>query len=294
MMQGSFRNLEGMLEIENSEESCLHLEYGRGVFQQGECGDDGRELLYRCGLCSIRSKVNCNKRDVGFITGLPGASEKLKIFIADLREPESFNAAIEGCKGVFHVACTMDSGNKEPVEDKVVDTSSACAAVMLNDKGVDMMDESFRTDLDFVRENLDPSLHSYVVSNTLIEGTALEFGAEHGLKVATLIPTYVVGPFICPKLPETLYSPLGLVLDLNPKNWFFKRDFDRKKRVAGPPKNYDKNVGVKGFQGWGRWYSSVDPGMPSSHVQSNFYIVIFTIASSCAQFWNEWGLMNFQ
>ncbi|KAK8631006.1 hypothetical protein V6N13_079773 [Hibiscus sabdariffa] len=117
MMQGSFRNLEGMLEIENSEESCLHLEYGRGVFQQGECGDDGRELLYRCGLCSIRSKVNCNKRDVGFITGLPGASEKLKIFIADLREPESFNAAIEGCKGVFHVACTMDSGNKEPVED---------------------------------------------------------------------------------------------------------------------------------------------------------------------------------
>ncbi|KAK8631005.1 hypothetical protein V6N13_079772 [Hibiscus sabdariffa] len=86
---------------------------------------------------------------------------------------------------------------------------------MLNDKGVDMMDESFRTDLDFVRENLDPSLHSYVVSNTLIEGTALEFGAEHGLKVATLIPTYVVGPFICPKLPETLYSPLGLVLGIS-------------------------------------------------------------------------------
>ncbi|KAK8979879.1 hypothetical protein V6N11_066079 [Hibiscus sabdariffa] len=86
------------------------------------------------------------------------------------------------------------------------------APLCSNDKGVDMMNESFWTDVDFVRENLDPSLHSYVVSKTLIERAALEFGAEHGLNVVTLIPTYVVGPFICPKLPETLCSPLGLVL----------------------------------------------------------------------------------
>ncbi|KAK8502902.1 hypothetical protein V6N12_054130 [Hibiscus sabdariffa] len=150
--QWSSRNLEGMLEIKNSEESCLHFEYGRGVFQQGEC------------------------------------------------------------KGVFDVAGVLWTLETKSLWKIKLSTLLARAPLCSNDKGVDMMNESFWTDVDFVRENLDPSLHSYVVSKTLIERAALEFGAEHGLNMVTLIPTYVVGPFICPKLPETLCSPLGLVL----------------------------------------------------------------------------------
>ncbi|GMJ01574.1 BRI1-5 ENHANCED 1 [Hibiscus trionum] len=57
-----------------------------------------------------------NKRDLSFLTGLPGAAEKLEIFTADLSDPLSFDAAIEGSKGVFHVATPVDFENKEPGE----------------------------------------------------------------------------------------------------------------------------------------------------------------------------------
>ncbi|XVF65545.1 hypothetical protein PTKIN_Ptkin09bG0257600 [Pterospermum kingtungense] len=175
-----------------------------------------------------------NKRDINFLTSLPGASEKLKIFSADLSDPDSFDAAIEGCKGVFHIATPTDFENKELEEvviersisgalgilkaclksktvKRVVYTSSA-SAVVFNGKDADMMDESFWTDVDFVREKLSPNMHSYMISKTLTERAALEFAAEHGLDLVTVIPTFVHGPFICPKFPGSVRTSLALVL----------------------------------------------------------------------------------
>ncbi|XWS45931.1 hypothetical protein CRYUN_Cryun14cG0021800 [Craigia yunnanensis] len=152
----------------------------------------------------------------------------------DLSDPDSFDAAIEGCKGVFHVATPVDFENKEPEEvvtkramsgalgilkaclksktvKRVVYTSSA-SAVVVNNKDVDMMDESFWTDVDFVREKLNPNVGSYMISKTLTERAALEYAAEHGLDLVTVIPTYVLGPFICPKFPGSVRSSLALVL----------------------------------------------------------------------------------
>ncbi|PRQ57629.1 putative vestitone reductase [Rosa chinensis] len=103
--------------------------------------------------------------DVSFLTALPGAEERLQIFNADLSNPESFNAAIQGCVGVFHVATPVDFEDKElePVVTKrsidgalgilkaclyaktvkrVVYTSSA-SAVAFSNKDVEDMDESF-------------------------------------------------------------------------------------------------------------------------------------------------------
>ncbi|XVE76968.1 hypothetical protein DITRI_Ditri13aG0023700 [Diplodiscus trichospermus] len=175
-----------------------------------------------------------NKRDISFLTNLPGAAEKLKIFSADLSDPGSFDAAIEGCKGVFHVATPIDIADKEPEEliteraisgtlgilkaclksktvKRVVYTSSS-TTVAFNNKDMDMVDESFWTDLDFVREKLKPNLRSYTISKILTERAALEFGAEHGLDVVTVIPTFVVGPFICPKFPGSVHVSLALIL----------------------------------------------------------------------------------
>ncbi|KAJ4727124.1 Dihydroflavonol-4-reductase [Melia azedarach] len=56
---------------------------------------------------SVRTTVRFNqehKRDVSFLTNLPVASERLEISYADLNDPESFDPAIAGCTGVFHVA----------------------------------------------------------------------------------------------------------------------------------------------------------------------------------------------
>ncbi|KAL4308563.1 hypothetical protein GQ457_01G055750 [Hibiscus cannabinus] len=141
---------------------------------------------------SVRTTVRENKRDLSFLTSLPRADEKLKIFSADLSDPDSFDAAVEGSKGVFHVATPVDFGNKEP--------------------DLEMMDESFWSDLDFVREKITHDFASYIISKTLTERAVLEFGAQHGLDVVTVIPSLVVGPFICSKFPGSVRSSLAPVL----------------------------------------------------------------------------------
>ncbi|XVF71877.1 hypothetical protein PTKIN_Ptkin12aG0074900 [Pterospermum kingtungense] len=174
-----------------------------------------------------------NNNDVSFLTSLPGAAQRLKIFSADLNDPDSFDAAIEGCKGVLHVATPVDLEAKESEQvltkrsingalgilksclksktvKRVVYTSSI-AAVVYNGKELEMMDESFWTNTDFARENLNPSLGSYSISKTLTERAALEFASENGFEVVTVIPTCVVGPFICPKFPGSVQLALAML-----------------------------------------------------------------------------------
>ncbi|CAJ1978156.1 unnamed protein product [Sphenostylis stenocarpa] len=182
------------------------------------------------------------RKDVSFLTNLPGASERLQILSADLSYPESFSAAIAGCIGVFHVATPVDFELRESEEvvtkrsidgalgilkacidsktvKRVVYTSSA-SAVSSNGKE-DMMDECYWSDVDYLRAS-KPFGWSYAVSKTLTEKAVLEFGEQNGLDVVTLIPTFVFGPFICPKLPSSVEAtlnfafgkkgPFGLVL----------------------------------------------------------------------------------
>ncbi|EOX96220.1 NAD(P)-binding Rossmann-fold superfamily protein, putative [Theobroma cacao] len=140
-----------------------------------------------------------NKRDVSFLTSLSGADERLKIFRADLSDPETFGAAIEGCKGVLHVASPMDFQDNEPeavVTKRAIDGAlgilktclrsktvkrvvftSSIASVYFNNKDVDMMDET-----------------------------------EHGLDLLTVIPPLVVGPFVCPKLTGSVRAALAPIL----------------------------------------------------------------------------------
>ncbi|PRQ57626.1 putative vestitone reductase [Rosa chinensis] len=174
-----------------------------------------------------------HKKDVSFLTALPGAKERLQIFNADLSNPESFNAAIKGCVGVFHVATPVDFEDKEPepvvtkrsvdgalgilkaclyakTVKRVVYTSSVFA-VQFNNKNVEDMDESFWSDTDYIKA-LKPYRGSYMISKTLTERAVLEFSDKNGLDVVTIIPSLVVGPFICPKLPSSVQSALALVL----------------------------------------------------------------------------------
>ncbi|KAJ8749046.1 hypothetical protein K2173_013490 [Erythroxylum novogranatense] len=177
-----------------------------------------------------------HKRDVSFLTSLPGASEKLRIFEADLSDPESFGVAVNGCIGVFHVATPVDFENREPEEvvtkraidgmlgilkaclkaktvKRVVYTSSA-SAVIFNDKDADVMDETYWTDVEYVRANKIFGATfgaSYFISKTMTEKTALEFAEEHKLDLVTIIPSFVMGPFICPKFPGSVHTSLALL-----------------------------------------------------------------------------------
>lgn len=167
------------------------------------------------------------------MTSLPGASEKLQIFQADLSVPESFEAAIKGCIGVFLVATPVDFENREPEEvivkravegtlgilraclnsktvKRVVYTSSA-STVEFSDRVVDTMDESFWSDVDFIKSLKSP-FGPYLISKTLTEKTTLEFAEEHGLDLVTVIPSFIVGPFICPKFPGSVHTAMSMIL----------------------------------------------------------------------------------
>ncbi|MED6143470.1 hypothetical protein PIB30_006422 [Stylosanthes scabra] len=183
-----------------------------------------------------------HKKDVSFLTNLPGSSERLRILSADLSEPSSFNAAIEGCVGVFHVATPYDFEGKESEEvltqrsidgalgilkaclssktvRRVVYTSSASAVAYSNqdeEHNNQELDESAWSDVDFIRASKAPG-SSYAISKTLTEKAVLKFGEENGLEVVTIVPTFVFGPFICPKLPGSVSASLSMAFgDVKP------------------------------------------------------------------------------
>ncbi|KAF2298204.1 hypothetical protein GH714_018594 [Hevea brasiliensis] len=79
------------------------------------------------------------RRDFSFLTSLPGASEKLQIFQADMSFPENFEAAIKGCIGVFHVATPVDFENKEREEvivKRTIDGTLGILTACLNSRTV--------------------------------------------------------------------------------------------------------------------------------------------------------------
>lgn len=93
---------------------------------------------------------------------------------------------------------------------RVVYTSSA-SAVVFNSDGSEMMDENFWSDEDLIRK-YDIDGRCYFLSKTLTEKAAIQFAERNGLHLVTLIPSFVVGPFICPKIPGSVRNMLSLVL----------------------------------------------------------------------------------
>lgn len=179
--------------------------------------------------------VTEKRRDLSFLTGLTGATEKLQIFNADLNEPDSFNPAIEGCTGVLHLATPMDFEGKEPDDvvtqrtingtlgilkacltsktvKRVIYTSSASAILVGEDSHVDVMDESFWSDVYFIRKTIPYG--TYLIAKTAAEKAAIQFANENGLDLVSVVPSAVLGPFICPHIPISVQSGLALVLGM--------------------------------------------------------------------------------
>jgi len=157
-----------------------------------------------------------NEGKVRHLLDIPGAGERLKIFSADLLEEGSFDAAIDGCDGVFHVASPVNLNPDDPERDvmkpaingtlnvlracskaktvkRVVVTSSACAAsINESEEQNQCIDETCWTDVDFLLTNKPPAW-AYPVSKTLAERAALQYGNEQGLDVVTINPVVVAG-----------------------------------------------------------------------------------------------------
>ncbi|XP_016445235.1 vestitone reductase-like [Nicotiana tabacum] len=179
---------------------------------------------------TIRSRSD-RKRDVSYLTNLPGAQERLRIFKADLDKPESFNPPIEGCIGVFHAAHPIDFENKESEETitqqsingtlgilqaclnsktvKRVVYASSASTVMVDTSSI--IHENSWTNVDLVR-TLKLFGGSYAISKTLTEKAALEFAEKNGIDFVTVIPTWIHGPFITPQIPGSVRSSMEMIL----------------------------------------------------------------------------------
>ncbi|CAN1121000.1 Protein BRI1-5 ENHANCED 1 [Linum perenne] len=178
-------------------------------------------------------RLSSGERDISYLTTLPGATDRLRIFEASLEDQVSFLPAIQGCRGVFHVAHLRESrdGNTNPeaaaveatvgvlracAESKtvkrVVFTSSIAATVPGRNNVRSDVDETTWTDVDALRGVVGGAAFNTLSVKTATEKAAVEFADRNGMDVVTLLPAFVVGPFICPAVPTSVKLALGLLL----------------------------------------------------------------------------------
>ncbi|GAU41322.1 hypothetical protein TSUD_94030, partial [Trifolium subterraneum] len=168
--------------------------------------------------------------------------DQLRIFRADLQEEGSFDDAVKGCVGVFHVAASMqfnisDKENTEAfVQSKIVDPAikgtinllksclksnsvkrvvftssiSTITAKDSNGKWKPIVDESCQTQTEILW-NTQPSGWVYALSKLLTEEAAFKFAQENGIDLVSVITSTVAGPFFTSNVPSSvkvLLSPL--------------------------------------------------------------------------------------
>ncbi|XP_010241026.1 PREDICTED: dihydroflavonol 4-reductase isoform X1 [Nelumbo nucifera] len=190
-------------------------------------------------------KVHATARDPAKTSDIMSSwcgGDRLKVFKADLQEEGSFDEAVEGCDGVFHVAASMEFS--VPVEDnidgyvrsnilkpstkgtlnllracskaksvkRVVFTSSISTITAKDEAGKwrPKVDESCRVPIDHVW-NLKASGWVYALSKLMSEEAAFQFADNYGLDVVSIIPTTVAGPFLTSAVPtsiQVLLSPI--------------------------------------------------------------------------------------
>lgn len=162
---------------------------------------------------------------------LEGSKERLQLFQANLNEEGSFDSAIDGCDGVFHVASpvllsatdpqaeliepamkgtlnVLRSCRKVPSVKRVVLTSSI-AAVTFNNNPLnpdDIIDEFLFSDPVYCKEK---ELW-YFLSKTLAEEAAWKFADENGIDLVVMNPGLTIGPLLQP----TLNSSSEIILNI--------------------------------------------------------------------------------
>nr|AKN56968.1 dihydroflavonol 4-reductase [Gerbera hybrid cultivar] len=202
----------------------------------GAAGFIGSWLVMR--LLERGYVVHATVRDPGdlkkvkHLLELPKAQTNLKLWKADLTQEGSFDEAVQGCHGVFHLATPMDFESKDPENEiikptiegvlsiirscvkaktvkKLVFTSSA-GTVNGQEKQLHVYDESHWSDLDFIYSK-KMTAWMYFVSKTLAEKAAWDAMKGNNISFISIIPTLVVGPFITSTFPPSLVTALSLI-----------------------------------------------------------------------------------
>ncbi|PSR99661.1 Dihydroflavonol 4-reductase [Actinidia chinensis var. chinensis] len=180
---------------------------------------------------TVRDPANMSK--VKHLLDLPNAGTYLSLWKADLTEEGSFDDAIHGCAGVFHVATPMEfisvmdpesevikptvngalnimrSCSKAKTVKRVIYTSTT-GTIVIQQHPQSEYDESFWTDVDFCKAQKMTGW-MYFVAKTMAEKAAWEFAKENDLDLVTIQPSIVLGPFITPSRPTSIEISIALI-----------------------------------------------------------------------------------
>uniref|UniRef100_A0A803MUN6 Flavanone 4-reductase n=1 Tax=Chenopodium quinoa TaxID=63459 RepID=A0A803MUN6_CHEQI len=142
-----------------------------------------------------------NMKKVQHLLDLPNATTHLTLWKADLNEEGSFDEAINGCTGTFHVATPMDFDSNDPENEVIKPTINGM---------LDIMKSCIKAKIRrLVFTSSAGTVNMYFVSKTLAEKAAWKFAAENNLDFISIIPPLVVGPFITPTMPPSLITALS-------------------------------------------------------------------------------------
>ncbi|KAJ8567543.1 hypothetical protein K7X08_019751 [Anisodus acutangulus] len=173
-----------------------------------------------------------NKKKVKHLLELPKADTNLTLWKADLIVEGSFDEAIQGCQGVFHVATPMDFESKDPENEVIKPTvggmlsiiescakantvkrlvfTSSAGTLDVQEHQKLIYDETSWSDLDFIYAKKMTGW-MYFVSKILAEKAAMEEAKKKNIDIISIIPPLVVGPFITPTFPPCLITALSLI-----------------------------------------------------------------------------------
>ncbi|XP_020255226.1 tetraketide alpha-pyrone reductase 1-like [Asparagus officinalis] len=180
-------------------------------------------------LPTIRSPIMGDYKKIGHLWELEGAKERLHLSKADLNEEGSFDDAIMGCEGVFHLASVvlipksdpkaevldpavrgtlnvLQSCKKNPFLKKVVLTSSISAVARPSVYPKEPLDETSWS----CAELCEKLKAWYPLSKVLAEQAAWKFAKENNINLVTVIPSFIIGS----SLPYNLHTTASNVLSL--------------------------------------------------------------------------------
>ncbi|KAL1537747.1 putative anthocyanidin reductase [Salvia divinorum] len=193
--------------------------------------------------CTVHATFRDPEKVSHFLKVWP-SRERLRFFKADLQEDGSFDEAIRGCDGVFHVSASMEFRLSSATQDldnhvktlitdpaiegalnvlksclkasttvkRVVFTSSISTLTAKDSSGrwVPVVDESCQTPVDQILK-AKASGWVYALSKLLSEEASFQFARENAIDLISVITTTVGGPFLTPTVPSSLrvlLSPL--------------------------------------------------------------------------------------
>ncbi|KAL6853598.1 hypothetical protein ACP4OV_019627 [Aristida adscensionis] len=165
------------------------------------------------------------------LQALDGADARLRLFQMDLLDPASVRPAVDGARGVFHLASPVilhptDDPQNELVEPAVKGALNVLRAakdcgvgrvVMVSSQTAvvpnpgwpsgKLVDEDSWADVELLKE----LQLWYNVSKTLAEKAARDFADKEGLQLVVLNPAWVLGPSLTPSPTASLKLLLQLL-----------------------------------------------------------------------------------